>query len=234
MKDGLMLKERPPWPAVINRPNHFASEPSPITQAHPIELVYRSRPAMRFLRRTVDVAVGGAGIIATAPMLLLAGAAIWAEDRGPIFFTQRRVGRFGRPFTILKLRTMFVAACGDRLSPTSAYDARVTHVGRFLRRFSIDELPQLFNIVRGDMTLVGPRPEMPFVLGRYERWQHLRHLGKPGLTCTWQITHRSTIPLDRPEATRLDIAYLHDASPVVDAVLVVRTLFALFHQRGAY
>lgn len=172
--------------------------------------------------------------MAAAPILAVATAAIWLEDRGPVFFEQRRVGRFERNFTILKLRTMAAAHCDDRLSPTSPFDRRVTRVGRFLRRFSIDELPQFINVIRGEMTLVGPRPEMPFVTAGYEPWQHLRHLAKPGITCIWQITHRSTIPLNRPEATLMDIDYLHRKSPLFDGMLIIRTFVAIFHQKGAY
>jgi len=95
-------------------------------------------------------------------------------------------------------------------------------------------LPQFINVIRGEMTLVGPRPEMPFVTARYEPWQHLRHLAKPGITCTWQITHRSTIPLDRPEATLMDINYLHRKSPLFDGMIIMRTFMAIFRQKGAY
>ena len=207
----------------------------PVTDvSRSVRLVYRNSPAMRVARRGFDLVIASAALVVATPILAVAAAAIWFEDRGPVLFKQRRVGRFERTFTILKLRTMAVADCDDRLSPTSPLDPRVTRVGSYLRRFSIDELPQFVNVIRGEMTLVGPRPEMPFVIACYEPWQHLRHLAKPGITCTWQITHRSTIPLDRPEATLLDIDYLHRRSPLFDGMLIVRTFLAIFRQKGAY
>ena len=197
-------------------------------------LVYRERPFLRRLRRLFDVCIAaGALAIAFLP-LTVACLAIYAEDRGPLFFLQRRVGRFGKTFTIYKLRTMKVVECADRPSPAAAGDPRVTRAGRVLRRLSVDELPQLLNVLRGEMSLVGPRPEMPFIVARYERWQHLRHLVTPGLTCIWQTACRSTIPLDRPEATTLDIEYIRRASPFLDGALIARTITTLISPRGAY
>ena len=235
-----MLEERPSRVAGIPVPFlRFSSidvvvRPPATDFSRSVQLVYRNSVATRVARRGFDLAVASAALMAAAPILAVAAATIWLEDRGPVFFKQRRVGRFKRNFTILKLRTMSVTDCDDRLSPTSPFDRRVTRVGRFLRRFSIDELPQFINVIRGEMTLVGPRPEMPFVTAGYEPWQHLRHLAKPGITCIWQITHRSTIPLNRPEATLMDIDYLHRKSPLFDGMLIIRTFVAIFHQKGAY
>jgi len=214
--------------------NDFVVRPPAAGLSPSVQLVYRNSTPTRVARRGFDLVVASAAFVASTPILAVATAAIWLEDRGPVLFTQRRVGRFERNFTIFKLRTMAVAHCDDRLSPTSSFDRRVTRVGRFLRRFSIDELPQFVNVIRGEMTLVGPRPEMPFVTAGYEPWQHLRHLAKPGITCIWQITHRSTIPLDRPEATLMDIDYLHRKSPLFDGTLIIRTFMAIFRQKGAY
>ena len=235
-----MLEERPSRVAGIPVPflrfsySDVVVRPPATDFSRSVRLVYRNSIATRVARRGFDLVVASAALMAAAPILTVATAAIWLEDRGPVFFEQRRVGRFERNFTILKLRTMAVAHCDDRLSPTSPFDRRVTRVGRFLRRFSIDELPQFINVIRGEMTLVGPRPEMPFVTAGYEPWQHLRHLAKPGITCIWQITHRSTIPLNRPEATLMDIDYLHRKSPLFDGMLIIRTFVAIFHQKGAY
>ena len=235
-----MLEERPSRVAGIPVPflrfsySDVVVRPPATDFSHSVRLVYRNSIATRVARRGFDLVVASAALMAAAPILTVATAAIWLEDRGPVFFEQRRVGRFERNFTILKLRTMAVAHCDDRLSPTSPFDRRVTRVGRFLRRFSIDELPQFINVIRGEMTLVGPRPEMPFVTAGYEPWQHLRHLAKPGITCIWQITHRSTIPLNRPEATLMDIDYLHRKSPLFDGMLIIRTFVAIFRQKGAY
>lgn len=233
-----MLEERPVRVATENDFPRLTRDDLPQARvadfSRSVELVYRSTKPSRALRRVVDMSVASVALVLAAPILAVASTAIWLEDRGPIIFRQRRIGRYERPFTILKLRTMSQADCVDNFSPTTPFDSRVTRVGRFLRRFSIDELPQFVNVIRGEMTLVGPRPEMPFVLERYEPWQHMRHLVKPGITCTWQITHRSTIPLDRPEATLLDIAYINRASPLFDGLLVLRTFVAIFHQKGAF
>jgi lipopolysaccharide/colanic/teichoic acid biosynthesis glycosyltransferase len=173
-------------------------------------------------------------LILVSPVLVAAAIAILLDDGGPIFFSQRRAGQFERLFTMWKLRTMRVSQCVDRHSPTSPLDARITRVGRLLRRLSIDELPQLVNVIRGEMAIVGPRPEMPFMVSNYENWQHLRHLVRPGLTCLWQVELRSNVPLHRPEATALDIEYIRTASPWMDSILIARTALALVMPKGAY
>jgi lipopolysaccharide/colanic/teichoic acid biosynthesis glycosyltransferase len=197
-------------------------------------LVVRRTERARRLRRIVDVAGASAILAAAAPFLAVAALAILIEDGPPILFTQRRAGRFERLFTIYKLRTMRLADCGDRPTPKDGSDPRVTRVGRILRKTSIDELPQLVNVLRGDMSLVGPRPEMPIMIQRYEKWQHLRHLITPGLTCLWQITSRSDVPLERPEATMLDIEYIRSASPRLDGSILFRTVFSVLFPKGAY
>lgn len=199
-----------------------------------LALIYRPNPAAYRVRRAVDIVLALGLLSVAAPVMAAASLAILLEDGGPVVFKQRRAGRFERTFTIYKLRTMRKADCADRQSPTNGGDPRITLVGRFLRKASIDELPQLFNVVRGDMSLIGPRPEMPLIIGRYEHWQHLRHLVTPGITCIWQATCRSRIPLDHPEATRLDIDYIRRASPALDGSLLVRTFLSVVLQRGAY
>ena len=195
---------------------------------------YRRRLYASRARRIVDIL--GATILLgfAAPIIAAAMLAILAEDGGPVLFKQQRAGRFGRLFTLLKLRSMHTALCNDELSPASALDPRITRVGRVLRKLSVDELPQLINVIRGDMSLVGPRPEMPFLVHGYENWQHLRHLVRPGLTCFWQISLRSTIPLHRPEATSMDIDYIRRASPQVDATILMKTFLALVAPKGVY
>jgi lipopolysaccharide/colanic/teichoic acid biosynthesis glycosyltransferase len=111
---------------------------------------------------------------------------------------------------------------------------RISNVGRVLRRLSIDELPQFFNVLRGDMTLVGPRPEMPFIVRQYQPWQQLRHLAVPGLTGLWQVTVRSKVPLHMPEATAIDLRYILSISPKVDLSIICRTFTALLFPQGAY
>ncbi len=196
--------------------------------------IYRHRVAVSRMKRARDVVIASIALIMVAPILVVAAFAIWCEDGGHVLFTQRRVGRFERLFTIYKLRTMRISQCGDGISPTSGGDSRITKVGRILRKTSVDELPQLFNIIRGEMTLVGPRPEMPFIVRRYARWQHLRHLETPGLTGLWQIKYRSTIPLDKFEATAVDLEYIDQSSPSYDLKLIFRTFSALARSKGAY
>jgi lipopolysaccharide/colanic/teichoic acid biosynthesis glycosyltransferase len=184
-------------------------------------------------RRVVDVLVSTVALVLLSPVLAVAAAAIKLEDRGPVLFVQMRVGRFGRLFPMLKLRTMRISDCGDAVKPASGADPRITKVGRYLRRLSIDELPQFFNVLRGDMTLVGPRPEMPFVVREYAAWQQLRHIACPGITGLWQVTCRSTISLHRPEATALDVEYILRGSLIGDLAIMLRTFPSLLSARGA-
>lgn len=197
-------------------------------------LTYRFDQRGRRARRVVDAALASLLLVFTAPLLAVAFAAILIEDGPPVFFTQKRVGRFERLFVIYKLRTMRHADCFDRQKMANASDPRVTRVGRILRKTSIDELPQLLNVIRGDMALVGPRPEMPFMTERYERWQHMRHLVSPGLTCIWQTTSRANIPLHEPEATALDLDYIRNASPRLDGTLLAQTVVSVLRATGAY
>jgi lipopolysaccharide/colanic/teichoic acid biosynthesis glycosyltransferase len=196
--------------------------------------MFREPVAYRRLQRVVGTLVALIALAIAAPLLILAALAILVEDGSPVLFRQRRVGRFGKLFTIYKLRTMRVAECADAHSPETSNDSRVTRVGRILRRTSIDELPQFINVLRGEMAVVGPRPEMPFIVHSYERWQNLRLLAPPGITGLWQTTVRSTIPLDRPEATRFDLDYINRASTTFDLTLIARTVYAMFNARGAF
>lgn len=199
-----------------------------------VRIAFRENASFRRLQRGFDLLVALIALVASAPVLLVAAAAIRVEGPGPVFFRQRRVGRYGRYFMLYKLRTMHADLCGDGLKPEGSHDPRITRVGRVLRRTSIDELPQLFNVIRGDMAIVGPRPEQPFLVQRYEKWQHLRHLIKPGITGLWQITCRSTVPLHEPEATHLDLEYIRTASLATDSRIVLRTVGALLFAHGAY
>jgi lipopolysaccharide/colanic/teichoic acid biosynthesis glycosyltransferase len=186
------------------------------------------------MRRITDSVLAGLILLLASPLLALACIGILTEDGAPVFFTQRRAGRFERLFVMYKLRTMRHADCIDRPTPSSGSDPRITRMGRFLRKTSIDELPQLINVFRGEMTLVGPRPEMPLMIERYEHWQHMRHLVTPGLTCIWQTTSRSDIPLHKPEATILDLDYIRNASPELDGKLLVQTIVSVLRPKGAY
>src|ERR1035441_1152470 len=179
-------------------------------------LIFRENIRYVRLRRVLDASAALIVLVVVTPILLAASFAILLEDGRPIFFRQQRVGRFGRLFNMYKLRTMQKTKCVDNLSPTSGRDPRITRVGHWLRKSSIDELPQLINVICGEMTFVGPRPEMPFLVREYEPWQHLRHLVTPGVTGFWQTTCRSTVPLHLPEATMLDLEYVRNASYLTD------------------
>jgi lipopolysaccharide/colanic/teichoic acid biosynthesis glycosyltransferase len=196
-------------------------------------VIYRYRALPATLRRFVDCSLGAACLLVFAPLLVAASIAVLLEDGWPVFFKQSRVGRFERSFTIYKLRTVYKHKCEDRAKPQDAEDPRVTRVGRWLRRFSIDEIPQFLNVLRGDMSLVGPRPEMPHIVQRYLPWQHLRHLVQPGITCFWQSEGRGRYPLESPEATQMDILYIEKAGVVTDVRILAQTLPSVLSARGS-
>ncbi len=200
----------------------------------PHGFTYRPKRAHELARRALDLTVGSIALLVALPVMAIAAVLIKLDDGGPILFCQRRVGRYGKLFVIYKFRTMRSDSCSDALKPATTTDSRVTRVGRYLRKLSIDELPQLFNVLRGDMALVGPRPEMPFIVRQYQPWQHMRHLATPGITGLWQVTSRKTVPLQRPEATALDIEYIRTASMATDFSLLFRTVGSLLSTRGVH
>jgi lipopolysaccharide/colanic/teichoic acid biosynthesis glycosyltransferase len=202
--------------------------------ARDVAVAYRYDRAYEARQRAIDFVVAATVLAVTAPIVGFAAFAVWLEDGASPIFTQKRVGQFGRLFTIYKLRTMRVSDCVDAFSPSSGNDSRITRLGGFLRKTSIDELPQLVNVVLGEMAIVGPRPEMPFVVARYEPWQHCRHLRKPGVTGLWQISVRKQIPMHRPEATKIDLEYVRTASTRTDWRIILRTFTAIFSTQGAY
>ena len=148
------------------------------------------------------------------------------------WLTQQRVGRGGRPFTLYKLRTMRADAAPYAVAPRAGDDPRVTRYGRWLRRSSIDELPQLWNVLRGDMSLVGPRPEMPFIAERYDDWQRRRLSVSPGITGLWQILGRKDLPMH--ENLQYDFYYIRNRSLVLDLSILLRTVGAVLSRRGAF
>ena len=175
------------------------------------------------VKRVFDLLAAATLIILGAIPMLLAAIAIAFDTRGPILFRQTRVGLYGRPFTIFKFRTMHTEMCGYKASPMSSEDPRITPVGRWLRKASLDELPQLFNILRGDMTLVGPRPEMPFIVAKYSKVQVQRLTVKPGLTGIWQISNERRHPIH--ENIHYDLYYLNHRSIFMDVALLLHTAF---------
>ena len=183
------------------------------------------------MNRALDVAVAGAGLVVTSPLLALASLAIKAEDRGPVLYRQTRVGKDGEDFELLKLRTMVVGA--ERIGSGYAVnegDRRITRIGRLLRRTSVDELPQLWNVLRGDMSVVGPRPTLRYQVEQYDERQLRRLEVKPGITGWAQVNGRAA--LSWAERIELDVWYAENRSPLLDLRILVRTPLALF--RGTY
>jgi lipopolysaccharide/colanic/teichoic acid biosynthesis glycosyltransferase len=179
------------------------------------------------VNRAADVAIAGLGLAVASPVLALAATAIVLEDRGPVLYRQARVGKDGRDFEVLKLRSMVVGAesRGAGLA-VDAGDSRITRVGRILRRSSIDELPQLWNVLRGDMSIVGPRPTVRSQVERYTPRQRRRLEVRPGLTGWAQVHGRATLPW--AERIELDVWYVDHRSPLLDLRILLRTPRALF------
>jgi len=205
---------------------------------------------MATLRRGIDILIGGVLVLLLSPLLLLVGVAIRLDSRGPALFRQRRVGHGKREFTLFKFRSMrldadprghreYVTALIQGETPDGgrenlyklAVDDRITPVGRWIRRWSLDELPQLFNVLLGDMTLVGPRPAIPYEVAEYPSWYLRRFDVKPGLTGLWQVSGRSERTYE--EMVRLDIEYAEDRSLLLDLSILARTPWVVIGRKGA-
>jgi lipopolysaccharide/colanic/teichoic acid biosynthesis glycosyltransferase len=184
-------------------------------------------------RRLFDVLVSGAILLVTSPVLALAVVAIRLESRGPAIFRQRRVGLHGEEFDVLKLRTMVTGAetIGAGLA-VDAGDSRITRVGALLRRTSLDELPNLVNVLRGEMSIVGPRPTVPVQVAQYTERQHRRHEVKPGITGWAQVHGRAALPWS--ERIELDVHYVEHRSTLMDLRILLRTVPSLLSSRGLY
>jgi lipopolysaccharide/colanic/teichoic acid biosynthesis glycosyltransferase len=181
------------------------------------------------MNRVADVTLAGLGLALASPALALAALAIKLEDGGPVLYRQRRVGKDGVEFELLKLRTMVVGA--EALGAGYAVnegDPRITRVGRVLRRLSLDELPQLWNVLRGDMSVIGPRPTLAYQVERYTPRQRRRLEVKPGLTGWAQVHGRARLPWE--ERIELDLWYVEHRSPWVDLLILLKTPLALVRQ----
>ena len=185
------------------------------------------------MNRPLDLVLAGVLLVVTAPLLALAALAIKIESRGPVFYSQRRVGKHGRPFELLKLRTMVPGAesMGAGIYVLEG-DPRITRVGRLLRRFSLDELPNLVNVVRGDLAIVGPRPTVQEQVDRYTERQRRRLEVKPGITGWAQINGRTSLPW--PERIELDVWYVEHRSLRLDLRILARTARMLASGHGLY
>ena len=201
-----------------------------------------SNPGQLVVKRAIDLGLSTALFLITLPIQALAALAIRLSSPGPIFFRQVRCGLNGRHFTLLKFRTMDAGAeqrlpeishLNEMTGPVfkATKDPRLTLVGRLLRRLSIDELPQLWNVIRGDMSLVGPRPPLPEEVSRYEPWQRRRLSMTPGLTCLWQVSGRNEVDFDR--WMELDLKYIDTWSPMLDLKILLKTVPAVLTGRGA-
>ncbi len=219
---------------------HRGPEPYPVRRVCYIGVVSLYK---RFGKRALDLSLGSVAFAAAAPVIALAALAIKLESPGPVFHRAVRVGRGGRKFTFLKLRSMRVGPedlRGLLLHLNQAEgpafklhnDPRVTRVGRWRRKLSLDELPQLLHVLRGDMSLVGPRPPFPEEVERYEPWMLRRLSVTPGLTCLWQIRGRSDLSFE--EWMRLDLEYVDRQSFRLDLVILALTIPAVLSARGAY
>lgn len=194
------------------------------------------------IKRACDVVLSAAALAAAAPLMLVIAALVKATSRGPAIFRQTRCGLNGRRFTCYKFRTM-VADAEQRLAEVAHLnvkqtnfkipnDPRLTRVGRVLRKFSLDELPQLWNVLRGEMSLVGPRPALPSEVEQYKRWQRRRLRMRPGLTCLWALAGRDA--LDFEEVMRLDLAYIDTWSLALDWSIILRTIPHVVTGKGAH
>jgi exopolysaccharide biosynthesis polyprenyl glycosylphosphotransferase len=196
------------------------------------------------LKRALDIFVSLVMLFLLSPLFLITALLIYLENPGPIFYTQIRVGRDGKHFKFYKFRSMVVNA--DKIKDTlmadnesndgvifkMKQDPRVTRIGRFIRKFSIDELPQLVNVLKGDMSLVGPRPALPKEVAEYTLDQRKRLHITPGITCIWQVSGRSDIPFSGQ--VQLDLDYIQSSSFIKDIVILLKTIPAVLTGKGAY
>ncbi len=198
---------------------------------------------LRIGKRLLDITGAAIGLLLTAPVMAIAAILVKLDSEGTVFYKSVRLGQHQRPFTFYKMRSMYDGAHANRhkilhLNEVDgpvfkmSNDPRITRVGRLLRKTSIDELPQLFNVLRGDMSLVGPRPPIPEEVAKYEPWQRRRLDVKPGVTCLWQISGRSTLGFD--EWMRLDMEYIRRQSFTLDIAILLRTIPAVLSGRGAF
>ncbi|GAA4304231.1 sugar transferase [Klenkia terrae] len=212
-----------------------------------LPLLHMERPELRGIRRvakdTVDKTVSALALLALLPVLLGVAAAVGLTSRGGVFYRQERVGRDGQTFSMLKFRSMVAGADamvdhlaggndGNGVLFKQKTDARVTRVGKVLRRYSLDELPQLLNVLRGHMSLVGPRPPLPTEVERYGFDMHRRFLVKPGITGLWQISGRSDLSWD--DSVRIDVRYVENWSLTFDFMILWKTVGAVLRGSGAY
>jgi lipopolysaccharide/colanic/teichoic acid biosynthesis glycosyltransferase len=184
-----------------------------------------------WIKRGCDIVGSTILLISSFPLCLLVAILIKFDTSGPVFFRHNRIGRNGKQFVLWKFRSMWVGVPRYGVSPQNVEDMRLTHVGRLIRRLSIDELPQLINVLRGEMSLVGPRPEMPFLVERYSLFERERLAAKPGITGLWQISPARAYPIH--ENLQYDLYYISNQNILLDCAILLRTLAAVARGVGA-
>jgi exopolysaccharide biosynthesis polyprenyl glycosylphosphotransferase len=239
-REGIQLRVSSNLPEVLAR--RFSVQPIGGVMALSVNPV-RLTGAQAVLKRALDLALATAGLLLFLPFGLMIAGLIKVTSKGPVFYRQERAGRHGRPFTMYKFRTMIDGADAmreDLLHRNEASgplfkirdDPRVTTVGRWLRRWSVDEVPQLINVARGDMSLVGPRPALPRELLGYRDWHFDRLEVRPGITGLWQVSGRSALSFD--EYVGLDLFYIQKWSLAYDLYILLKTLPVVLARKGAY
>ena len=202
----------------------------------------RSNILYEVIKRIIDIVASFIGLILLSPLILIVSILIKLESKGEVIFKQKRVGLNGKEFYMYKFRSMVINAeeLKEQLESQNEMsgpmfkikdDPRITKVGKFIRKTSIDELPQLINVIKGDMSLVGPRPSLPKEVEKFEPWMMERLEVKPGLTCIWQISGRNNI--DFEDWMKLDIKYVRERSFKLDIKLILKTVLVLFGDKNA-
>lgn len=215
-------------------PGHYLSSDAPIEYANIDGLLLsslgelRARPLYEGTKRILDLVFSIVLLVLTAPLWLVISILVRSGSKGPALFQQKRVGRNGVLFDLYKFRTMYVDAPSYDYSPRAAHDPRITRIGRYLRKSSLDELPQLLNVIKGEMSLVGPRPEMPFIVEQYDDRQRLRLQVKPGITGLWQLSADRAFLIH--ENIAYDVYYINNRGLFLDLAILIHTL--LFAMRG--
>jgi lipopolysaccharide/colanic/teichoic acid biosynthesis glycosyltransferase len=184
-----------------------------------------------FIKRGIDLAGSSVMLLIFAPAFVFVAALIKLDSDGPALFRQKRIGKDGKPFDIWKFRSMRVDAHPYARSPAGDHDPRLTRIGRVLRRFSIDELPQLVNVLKGEMSLVGPRPEMPYIVEKYGPLERERLCVRPGITGLWQISPARAMPIH--ENLNYDFTYIENQCIALDCIILLRTITAVIRGIGA-
>ena len=202
-----------------------------------------SRKGYHFVKRLFDIALSAIGLVLVSPIMLIIAYRIKKEDGGPVFYKQVRVGKNGRQFEMYKFRSMVVNAdqllgkLKDQNEIDGAmfkmkHDPRITRIGHFIREHSLDELPQLVNVLKGDMSLVGPRPPLPSEVEQYTKYDMQRLYVVPGCTGLWQVTERNNVGFD--EMVRLDLKYINESSLKFDFWIIGKTIAIIFKPNGSY